>query len=203
MRSLLGRVPLLVWFLLPTFIIVGVGVWFLGRGGAINGGNKDSTKPEAVSRPVQGTVDYTIVSRTHIAEGTTGSGYNSNPSSSGPHWPSPAQKGIYDTAEADQRYIHNLEHGYIWISYRPPNDTQSATNSAGLKSGASQDDINKLKDIVKQDDWKIVMTPRDKDDAKIALAAWGRVLNMDSLDEQKVKDFIRTYRNRGPERTPE
>ena len=184
-RETLGRVPLLVWFLIPTFILVGVGVWFLGRGGA---NKQNSDAPLAVSHPVPGTQEFPIVSRVHIQESTSGSGYNSNPPSSGPHWPSPAKVGIYDTAEADERYIHNLEHGYIWISYRPD---------------AGDELINKLKEIIKADDWKIVMTPREKDDLKIALVAWGRVLNLDSLDEAKVKDFIKTYRNRGPERTPD
>lgn len=200
MRNLLGRVPLLVWFLIPTFIVMGFGVWFLGRGGSSSKQNPDA--PLAVSHPVAGTVEYPIVSRTHIDEGTYGSGYNSNPPASGPHWASPAQKGIYDKSESDERYIHDLEHGYIWITYRPTvADSQSSTSSAGLKPGLDQESVDKLKAIVKADDWKIVMTPRDRDDSKIALVAWGRVLNMDSFDEKKVKDFISTYRNRAPERT--
>ncbi len=182
----LSRVPLLVWFLVPTLIAVVIGVWFFSKSNL--GQTQDESKPEPVSKSVERTQDFPIVARNHISEGTTGSGYNSNPPSSGPHWPSPAKNGIYDTAEPDERYIHNLEHGYIWVSYR---------------TDAGDDAINKLKDIVRADGWKIVMTPRGKDDAKIALAAWGRVLNMDNLDEKKVKDFIKTYRNRGPEKTPD
>ena len=186
MRNLISRVPLLVWFLLPTFVLIGVGVWFLGRGDM--GTQKDSDAPLAVSRPVDGTVEFPVVNRTHINEGSNGTDYNSNPPTSGPHWPQWSQNGIVDNSEADERYIHNLEHGYVWISY---------------KSDVGQDTIDKLKEIVKSDDWKIIMAPRDKNDSKIALAAWGRVLNMDSLDEAKVKDFISTYRNRAPERTPD
>jgi len=35
------------------------------------------------------------------------------------------------------------------------------------------------------------------------LVAWGRVLAMDEPDYAKVEEFIKTYRNRGPENTPE
>ena len=182
----LSRVPLIVWILIPTAIVIGLGVWFFTKSSANQ--PKDETKVEAVSKPVEGTIDYPIVSREHISEGAGGSGYNSNPPSSGPHWPSSAKNGIYDVAEPDERYIHDLEHGYIWVTYKPD---------------AGNETINKLKEIVKADDWKTVMTPRDKNDAKIALVAWGRVLNMDSLDEVKIKDFIKTYRNRGPEKTPD
>ncbi|MBI2598945.1 DUF3105 domain-containing protein, partial [Candidatus Curtissbacteria bacterium] len=50
---------------------------------------------------------------------------------------------------------------------------------------------------------KIVLAPRAANDSKIALVAWGRLLKLDEINEQKVKEFIRTYRNRGPEKTPE
>lgn len=144
--------------------------------------------PAAVSKPVEGTVDYDIVGRNHIASGTAGSGYNSNPPSSGPHWSNPAKNGVYDSQIPDQQIIHSMEHGHVWISY---------------KNDVSDEVKNKLKEIVKEDDWKVILEPREQNDSKIALVAWGRVLAMDNLDEEKVKDFIRTYRNRGPENTPE
>ncbi len=106
---MLSRIPLLVWFLIPTVIIIGVGIWFFSTNPLTK--PVDESKPAPVSKPVEGTVDYQIVSREHIAQGTSGSGYNSNPPSSGPHWTSPAAKGIYDDAHADQEFIHNLEHG--------------------------------------------------------------------------------------------
>lgn len=195
----LSRVPVLVWFLIPTLVIVVVGVFAISK---MSSTTKDESKPEKVSSPVEGTVDFSIVSQVHIAEGTNGSEFNSNPPSSGPHWPSPAAKGIYDTPLPDERTIHNMEHGYVWIAYIPAKSGSDATAEA-QKEGLSEEDVNKLKDIVKADDYKLIMTPRAANDTKIAMVAWGRVLKLDNLDEQKVKDFIRTYRNRGPEKTME
>ncbi|MEK7580795.1 MAG: DUF3105 domain-containing protein [Patescibacteria group bacterium] len=183
---MLARVPILVWFLLPTLIIVGVGVFFVSK--STIGKEEDSSKPAPVSKDVPGTQEFTIVSREHIASGTSGSGYNSDPPTSGPHWNGPASKGVYDKEFPDEQLIHNLEHGYILISYKPD---------------VGDDVINKLKAIVLKNDWKIVMEPREKDDAKIVLAAWGRLLKMNDLDENTVRDFINTYRNRGPEKTTE
>ena len=102
-----SRIPLLVWFLVPTLILVVVGVWFLSKS-ATSTKPEDSKVPEAVSTPVEGTVDYDIVSRDHIAQGTNGSGYNSNPPSSGPHWQGPAKNGLYDTALPDQQLTPNF-----------------------------------------------------------------------------------------------
>lgn len=182
-----NRIPLIVWFLIPTLILVALGVWFLTKSSTV-GQEEDSSKPVMVSNPVEGTVDYEIVGRNHIPQGTPGSGYNSNPPSSGPHWPSPAKNGFYETALADEQFIHDLEHGYVWIAYRPD---------------VGDEVKNKLREIVQKDDWKIVAAPREANDAKIALVAWGRVLKMDEPDYGKIEDFIRTYRNRGPEKTPE
>lgn len=182
-----SRIPTIVWFLVPTVVILVVGVYFVSKMSASDK-KADETLPQAVSAPVEGTQDFQIVSREHIAEGTNGSGYNSNPPSSGPHWASPAGKGIYEESFPDEKLIHNLEHGYIWIAF---------------KKEVGEDAIKQLSDLVKADDYKIVMAPRETNGSKIALVAWGRVLKMDSLDIEKCKEFIRTYRNRGPERTQE
>src|SRR3990167_1768373 len=93
----LSRIPLLVWFLVPTLVIVGVGVWFFSKSSM--GQPEDETKPVPVSKAVEGTVDYPIIGREHISQGTAVSTYNSNPPSSGSHWPSPAKNGIYDTQD--------------------------------------------------------------------------------------------------------
>lgn len=190
--SMIRRIPILVWFIIPTIIIAGAGVWFFSRPSVLGEkGMAEGTgdaRPAAVSSPVEGTVEYDIVGRNHIAQGTAGSGYNSNPPTSGPHWPAPAKNGSYDAPLPDEQAIHNLEHGYVWISY---------------KSDVGDDVKNKLKDIARDDDWKVILTPRDADESKIALAAWGRLLKMDEPDYDKIKDFIKTYRNRGPEKTPD
>jgi hypothetical protein len=43
--------------------------------------------------------------------------YNSNPPTSGPHFPVWSKPGIYDHEISDGYLIHSLEHGYIVVSY--------------------------------------------------------------------------------------
>ncbi len=47
----------------------------------------------------------------------TGITYNSNPPTSGPHFPVWARRGVYDRVISDGHLIHSLEHGYIVLSY--------------------------------------------------------------------------------------
>lgn len=197
------RIPILVWFIVPTIIIIAVGVWFFTTNPAVLGEKTDSDKPLAVSNPVEGTQEFEIVGRNHIASGTPGSGYVSNPPTSGPHWSSPAKNGIYDKQLPDEQIIHDLEHGYVWISYKVASQPSEATQEASAVPAAPDDVINELKKIVEADNWKVILSPRDKNDTMIVLAAWGRLLKLENADYDKVRDFIKTYRNRGPEKTPE
>lgn len=194
------QTPLIVWFLIPTVLIVIFGVIFFT---ATDFGNKkESDNPDPVRKAVEGTVEYEIVSRTHITAGTSGSGYNSNPPTSGPHWPASVKNGVFDKQQLDEQLIHNLEHGYIWISYLPTQSQLEATNAAAV-AGLTEDEVKQLEEIVREDSWKIVLEPRIKNDHKIALVAWGRLLTLDTVDVDKIKDFIKTYRNRAPEKTPD
>lgn len=158
---------------------------------------------EKVDSPVEGTVEYPIESRGHVSVGTDVTNYNSNPPNSGDHWEQPAKAGVYENELPDEQVIHSLEHGYVWISYRPQAVTPEASPGGELKAGISDEDKKSLEDLVKKDDWKIILAPRERNDSVIALSSWGRVLKMDSLDLNKVKEFIKTYRDRGPEKTPE
>lgn len=121
--------------------------------------------------------------------------YNSNPPSSGGHYASPANSGIYDYEVNDKIFLHNLEHGGIWIAYRP---------------GVSVQLIEDLKNIAKEfDNSKIVMAPRSANDADVAIVAWARVLKFDlaggSLSDQQkneIRRFYRAFKNHGPEFVP-
>ena len=121
--------------------------------------------------------------------------YNSNPPTSGPHYSSPASWSIYDYEVADKIFIHNLEHGGIWISYRPTISSQA---------------IDDLKGIVREfDESQIVMGPRLANDTDIAVAAWTHLykfnLTGEGLNDKQKEDiraFYRALKNHGPEFVP-
>lgn len=122
--------------------------------------------------------------------------YNSNPPTSGPHYKDPANWGVYDYEVNDKLFIHNMEHGGIWISYRPSVDTHV---------------VEHLKAIVAEfGGSKLVMAPRAANDADVAVAAWTRVLKIDLAggditEEQmnQIRAFYKAYKNRGPEFVPD
>ncbi len=119
----------------------------------------------------------------HIAVGAAHPPYNSNPPTSGWHYLQPATWGIYQSELPDETLVHNLEHGGIWISY---SHIDRATKQ-------------KIETLAKQYPDKLIVTPRGKDDAKIVLASWRRLLKLESFDEDTVVSFIRSHKNRAPE----
>lgn len=56
------------------------------------------------------------LSRDHITD-IADQQYNSNPPTSGSHFPLWAKRGVYKTPLSDGYLIHSLEHGYVVISY--------------------------------------------------------------------------------------
>ncbi len=120
----------------------------------------------------------------HIAAGRPHPPYNSNPPTSGWHYPEPVAPGAHSNEVPDEVVIHNLEHGCIWISYKDPKDS---------------DLVGKLEELAARYPLMVVLTPRPKNDSPIAVAAWRRLLKLQKYSEGQIGEFIRIFRNQGPE----
>ncbi|TSC57060.1 MAG: hypothetical protein Greene041679_473 [Parcubacteria group bacterium Greene0416_79] len=162
-------------------ILIAVIAGFLGWGGyALVKKNEPSGPDLSVFYPAQ--------NREHIAVDATHGEYNSNPPSGGWHYALTARKKFYNESVPDGYVIHNLEHGDVWIAYHP-------RIPAVVK--------NELKKFAFA---KMIITPREQNDTDIALVSWERVdkFNLEGglLPEGRIRDFIKRYRNRGPEKIP-
>lgn len=161
-------------------IILLVGGYFVVKG--ISGSMKISDIGET----------FGIEGRDHVDDGQHVD-YKTNPPTSGAHYAEPSDWGVLDHEIPDEAAVHNLEHGGIWIAYRP-----------GLVPAA----LAKLTSIVKNAGSKILMAPRSKNDKDIAIVSWGRYYKFDlnsdgSFDENAVRTYIKQYINTGPELVPD
>jgi Protein of unknown function (DUF3105) len=144
-------------------------------------------------------VDIPIQGRNHIAEGVPHDPYNSDPPTSGPHYATPAQSGFYDTAPADEYLVHSMEHGYVIIWY----------NCGKYRGGTCDQLKTQVKEVMGAaglstifGDLKIIGTPRPSMPQVIALTGWGRLDKMDTFKRQEILDFIKAFRDNGPEALP-
>jgi hypothetical protein len=147
---------------------------------------------QKANQPVPGEV-MPSQGQQHIAPGQSHPPYNSDPPTSGWHYDEPAEAGFYETALPDEQLVHNLEHGHVIISY----DCSKVTDDC-------EDVKAELRRVVDRfQRWKIVAVARENADAGIALTAWGRIDKINSYDEDRVVAFVKRWRDRGPENTPE
>lgn len=104
----------------------------------------------------------------------------------GPHLGVWLNAGVFSTPVSDGNAVHSLEHGMIWFSYNPD-----------LISDA---DLEGLRDIARDFDRDVVLSPRPDNATAIAAASWGRLLQIEALDAELLRDFVTTNRDRAPER---
>jgi len=177
------------------------------------------------SRPLPGQL-VSDLGQEHVAVGSDVE-YNSNPPTSGPHYETPADPGKYDLPVEDGYLVHSLEHGYVIISYNCEFKPQAfgfiniASAHDGedheegeLKANALEGDewnsseCGELKSNLSKSydsfgEWKLIMVPRPGMDAKIALTAWGRIDKFNAFDEERISKFVKSFQDRGPEKTME
>jgi hypothetical protein len=102
-------------------------------------------------------------SRVHLAPGESFD-YPDRPAAAGPHAasPLPPDQHVYRIPVPETAAVHNLEHAYVIIYYRP-----------AAEGGLAQETIDRLAAIVR-DEGRVIMAPYPAlpDDRAFALLAW-------------------------------
>jgi hypothetical protein len=128
-------------------------------------------------------------SETGIGEHTTGTvTYETTPPVSGAHAPSPAPCGVHDRPIRNELMVHTLEHGAVGVLYDP-----SAVDEATVRA---------IEDIVRGYDGRTFSAPYEGMPSAIAVVSWGELMRLDELDEDAVREYIDTFRGKGPEGVP-
>ncbi len=87
---------------------------------------------------------------------------------------------IYPAQIANEHAVHSMEHGAVWVTYRPG---LPAAQVAALAARV-------------RDRPYLLMSPYPGLDRPISLQAWGYQLKVDSADDPAIDQFIRAYRIR-------
>ena len=88
---------------------------------------------------------------------------------------------VYPAQIANEHAVHSMEHGAVWVTYRP--DLPAAQ-------------VNALATRV-QDRPYMLMSPYPTLDAPISLQAWGFQLKADDAADPAIDAFIRAHRAKG------
>jgi Protein of unknown function (DUF3105) len=152
----------------------------------------DAAGCDDVDTPVSGTPD-----RTHLGPGEPFN-YGQQPAVAGAHDPSPLppEPHVYEAPVEETRAVHNLEHAYVVIYYRPEGP------------GALPDDVVRTLQGLARSEEKVIMAPYPSlnDETGLALTAWNKLWECPSeITAEQARTvatgFIEAYR--GTSNAPE
>lgn len=131
--------------------------------------------------PIEG-VETFGVEATHTESNVR---YPQVPPVGGAHNPVRQPCGFYDQPVPNEKAVHSLEHGAIWITHRPDLPAPDVETLATLARS------QKL----------VLVSPWDNGlPAPVVATAWGRQLRLESVSDPRLMEFVRLYANQGPER---
>ena len=130
---------------------------------------------------------YQIQEATHV---NTPVQYPQDPPVGGRHNPQWLNCGFYDQPVPNELAVHSLEHGAVWITFRPdlPSGQQDTLRAL------AHDSISK---------GYVLVSPYANlaSDTPVVASAWGKQMRLKSFDLAALRNFIRTFAS-GPQ-TPE
>lgn len=110
--------------------------------------------------------------------------YPQVPPVGGLHNPVWQQCGFYDQPIENEKGVHSLEHGAIWITYRPD---------------LPQAEIDGLATLARSRNYVLVSRWDSGLPAPVVVTGWGRQLQLQSTTDPRMQEFIRQYAGQGPE----
>ncbi|MGC5011233.1 DUF3105 domain-containing protein [Streptosporangium sp. DT93] len=110
--------------------------------------------------------------------------YKENPPMGGEHNSAWQNCGIYEQPINNENAVHSMEHGAVWITYRP--DLPKA-------------ELDTLRELASKD--YMLLSPYPNLPAKVVASSWNKQLTLNSAEDPRLPKFITKYKN-GPD-TPE
>jgi hypothetical protein len=130
-----------------------------------------------------------IEGRTHVPDNTKVV-YKTTPPTSGNHNPIPAPDGYYPQKPGVRHTVHTLEHGRIYIHYKPT---------------LAKRRIDQLGGVFNDDPFHMIMSPDPDMPYQVAVTAWGHLAACKRVNDATfdvIRAFRDRYRDRGPEAVP-
>lgn len=101
------------------------------------------------------------------------------PPAGGRHAPVWQRCGFYDTPVPIERAVHSIEHGAVWITYRPDLASEQVDALRGLAQAEAH----------------VLVSPYPSLAAPVMATVWGYQESLESADRSRLQQFIADYRN--------
>jgi hypothetical protein len=148
-------------------------------------GSGETTSPSKVAKsgpPEEGIKSFRNLGYDHVKGSVH---YRQIPPVGGDHAPIWQNCGFYPEPVRDETAVHSMEHGAVWITYRP---------------GLPAEQVDKLRELADNETYVLVSLYPDLPTPVVA-SAWGKQLRLDSAEDPRLEQFVSAFL-RGPQ-TPE
>jgi len=136
----------------------------------------------AANAPIRGVQEYPNLSRNHVVGPVA---YPQTPPVGGDHAAIWMTCGVYTAPVKTEEAVHSLEHGAVWVTYRPDLPADQVSVLAGVVSKYPYG----------------LLSPFVGLDSPVVASAWGLQLKLTSVSDPRLQEFVAKYQN-GPQ-TPE
>lgn len=139
------------------------------------------TAPPFTTVPAPEGVESFSVAASHTNDPVA---YPQTPPVGGPHNPAWVTCTFYDRAVPAEGAVHSLEHGAIWVTYRPD---------------LPADQVDVLARLARSRPDMVVSRWDDGLPAPVVASSWGRQLKLQSATDPKLVQFAQAFSGQAPE----
>lgn len=129
----------------------------------------------AASGPPSGVETFEDIPRDHV-EGQVS--YEQTPPVGGEHWDVWQNCGYYAEPVRNENAVHSLEHGAVWITYRPD---------------LPQEQVEQIQQLA-NDNTYVLASPYPDLPAPVVASAWSKQLKLDSVGDSRLKQFVNYFK---------
>jgi hypothetical protein len=153
-----------------SFLILGV-LWFLFL--------RDPAPAEINGHEIEG---FSAVGVGEHVAGTVS--YDSTPPVSGQHAQQTLNCGTYAQEIPNETQVHMLEHGAVGVQYKPD---------------LAPEQIQQIEEIVSSYSSHVFSAPYAAMEDPITLSSWSRLMRLDEVEEDSIRQYIEEFDKEGPE----
>jgi len=133
------------------------------------------TKPSA-AKDIAGLLEYQVRGDgDHTSDFVS---YAQDPPAGGPHHVVWQNCGFYAEPVRNEHAVHSLEHGAVWITYRP---------------GLPGDQVTVVRSLTGGSTTYVLASPYPGLSHPVVLSAWGYQLKLDHVDRERMAQFIAAF----------
>ncbi|MCU1534054.1 MAG: hypothetical protein JWR53_535 [Glaciihabitans sp.] len=136
-------------------------------------------KPDPATVSIKGLKTFPGITAVHV-DGTPvdyKKDYGMDPPAGGNHWSGWLNCGVYNQPQQNERAVHDLEHGALWLTYDPTKVDASAVATL----------------IKKVPSTYMTISPYPGLPAPVVISAWGAQVQLTGVNDSRLAQFVTKY----------